>query len=67
MKKKRAIIVVAAALLVLLAALYLRWPSSAPVGQEPLVTLSSANVGEFETAFDRDANVPRLLLLLSPT
>jgi hypothetical protein len=67
MKKKRAIFVVAAAVLVLLAAAYLWGPSSVPAGQEPLVTLSRTNFSEFETAFDGDTNVPRLLLLLSPT
>ena len=46
---------------------YLWSPSSAPRGQEPLLALSSANFSEFENAFDASADVPRLVLLLSPT
>jgi len=65
--KRRAIFVAAAAAVVLLAIAYLWGPSSVPAGQEPLVTLSDANWGEFATAFDADPNVPRMVLLLSPT
>lgn len=65
--KKRAVPLAATAILVLLAAVYLWGPSSVPPGQEPLVTLSSANFSEFENAFDRDVDAPRLVLLLSPT
>jgi len=68
--KKRAAVVGAIALLLLVAAFYLwgLWgPSSIPRGQEQLVTLSNTNFGEFESAFDADMNVPRLVLLLSPT
>ena len=65
--KKRVLVLAATAILVLLAAVYLWGPSSVPAGQEPLVRLTSANFNEFENAFDRDANVPRLVLLLSPT
>jgi hypothetical protein len=65
--KKRALVLAATAILVLLAAVYLWGPSSVPPGQEPMVTLSGANFSEFESAFDRDADVPRLVLLLSPT
>jgi hypothetical protein len=42
-------------------------PSSVPSGQEPLVTLSKANFTKFEKTFDADSNVPRMVLLLSPT
>jgi hypothetical protein len=49
------------------AALYLWGPSSVPRGQERLITLSDADFSEFENAFDADPNVPRLVLLLSPT
>jgi hypothetical protein len=31
------------------------------------VTLSPANISEFEAAFDANADLPRLFLLLSPT
>ncbi len=65
--KKKAIIILLIAILVIVGAVYLRGPSSVPPGQEQLVTLSSANFNEFENAFDADTNVPRLVLLLSPT
>ena len=64
---KRRAIFVAAAAVVLLAIAYLWGPSSVPAGQEPLVTLSDANWGEFAAAFNADPNVPRMVLLLSPT
>src|SRR5216683_5559443 len=67
MKRKRLIGVGVAAVLVLLAAVYLWGPGSAPRGQDPVVTLSEANLGEFENGFDAEADVPRLVLLLSPT
>jgi len=51
----------------LLAITYVWGPSSVPAGQPPLVTLSNRNFGEFERAFDAKADVPRLVLLLSPT
>jgi hypothetical protein len=67
MKKQRAIILAVAAVLVALAIGYLWGPSSAPPGQEPLLALSSANFSQFESAFDAETDVPRLVLLLSPT
>jgi hypothetical protein len=67
MKKKRLIGVAVAAVLVLLADAYLWGPGSAPRGQAPVVTLSEGNFREFEKAFDAEADVPRLVLLLSPT
>jgi hypothetical protein len=63
--KWRAILVVAVVLVLVIA--YLLGPSSVPAGQEPLVTLSNANLDEFAAAFDADTNVPRMVLLLSPT
>jgi len=65
--KKRAALLAATTILVLVAAVYLWGPSTVPPGQEPLVTLTSTNFSEFENAFDRDTDVPRLVLLLSPT
>ncbi len=65
--KKRALIVGVIALLLIVAALYLWGPSSVPRGQAQLITLSDGNFSEFENAFDADPNVPRLVLLLSPT
>jgi len=67
MKKKWLIAVAVAAVFVLLAAAYLWGPGSAPRGQEAVVTLAEGNFGEFEKAFDAEANIPRLVLLLSPT
>ena len=67
MKRNRLIGVGVTAVLVLLAVAYLWGPGSAPRGQDPVVTLSEGNLGEFEKAFDADAAVPRLVLLLSPT
>jgi hypothetical protein len=67
MKKKRVIALVVAIIVVLFAAGYLWGPGVAPRGQESLVSLSDQNFSEFEKAFDEDAGVPRLVLLLSPT
>jgi hypothetical protein len=67
MKKNRVIVLVAAGIVALLAASYLWRPGAAPRGQEPLVSLSDQNFSEFQKAFDEDAGVPRLVLLLSPT
>jgi hypothetical protein len=67
MKRRWLIGVAVIAVLVLLAAAYLWGPGSAPRGQDPVVTLSEGNLGEFEKAFDAETDVPRLVLLLSPT
>lgn len=67
MKAKRAIVGAAAAAFLMLASFYLWGPAKVPPGQEPLLTLSNANFGDFEKAFDADSNAPRLVLLLSPT
>jgi hypothetical protein len=67
MKRKWLIGVALTVVLVLLAGAYLWGPGSAPRGQQPVVTLSEGNFGEFEKAFDVETDVPRLVLLLSPT
>lgn len=67
MAKKRGIVFAVAAVVVVLLTAYFWGPTSVPAGQEPLLTLSAANFNEFEKAFDRNADVPRLVLLLSPT
>ena len=67
MKRKGLIGVAVTAVLALLAAAYLWGPSSAPRGQQPVVTLSEGNFGEFEKAFDSESDLPRMVLLLSPT
>jgi len=64
---KRTPIAVTAAALLILAALHLWGPSSVPPGQKALATLSAETFGEFESAFDAGADMPRVLLLLSPT
>lgn len=65
--KKRIIVLGLVTLAVLFASVYLRGPGTVPAGQKPVVTLSSANIGRFEGAFDADEDVPNLVLLLSPT
>ena len=55
------------ALILLLAVVHLWGPSWVPAGQEPLTVLSNADLGEFAAAFDDDVDVPRMVLLLSPT
>ncbi|HEV2616638.1 MAG TPA: hypothetical protein VGU63_08535 [Candidatus Acidoferrales bacterium] len=65
--KKKLILLGLAVLAVLFAAIYLAGPGTVPAGQQPLVTLSSVNLSGFEGAFDADADMPRLVLLLSPT
>lgn len=67
MKKKFIILAVVAAIVLLAAIYFLQGPGAVPAGQQPLTMLTSANAGAFESAFDADANLPRLVLLLSPT
>ena len=64
---KRAIIILVVLVIAALAGLYLWGPPKVPAGQPPLTTLSAANFSTFTSAFDADPNVPRLLLLFSPT
>jgi hypothetical protein len=65
--KKGALILAAIGAFALLVVAYLWGPGAAPQGQEPVLTLSHNNFREFEEAFDTEADVPRLVLLLSPT
>ena len=65
--KKRAVIVGVAAVALLLAGVYFWGPSAVPSGQEPLTVLSPGNLSEFAAAFDAEADVPRMVLLLSST
>jgi len=67
MIKKRSIVLIIVSALVLLGVLYLWGPSKVPPGQQPLLILSSANLSNFQKAFDADADAARLVLLLSPT
>ena len=66
MKKKTFAIGVLAVILIFLA-VYFGLDSSTPPGQEPLVTLTTANFAAFEESFDKSTEGPRLVLLLSPT
>lgn len=59
--------VAAIMLVLLLAVVYLWGPASVPPGQEPLMVLSNTDLREFAASFDSDSDVPRLVLLLSPT
>jgi len=46
---------------------YFWWPSSVPPGQEALTVLSHENLTGFTAAFDASPDLPRIVLLLSPT
>jgi len=46
---------------------YLWGSSSAPAGQPPLVSLSEANVSQFQQSFNAAVSNTRIVLLLSPT
>lgn len=65
--KKKLIALLVAVGVVLLLAFYLWAPGKAPADQQPLVTLSATNIGQFESTFDGSTNIPRLILLFSPT
>lgn len=67
MKKRTLVIVGVIALILLLALFYLRVPGSAPPNQEPLVTLTPANITQFAESFDANPDRARVILLLSPT
>jgi hypothetical protein len=67
MRRKHAISLAITVFLVICAILYLWGPSSVPVGQAPLLTLSTANFSDFRKAFDTEADASRIILLLSPT
>jgi hypothetical protein len=67
MTTKRVAVFAVVAVLILMTILFLRGPGTVPAGQEPLLALSSANLGDFQNAFDAHTDVPRLLLLVSPT
>ncbi len=67
MKAKRVAAFAVVATLMLMAILFVRGPGTVPVGQQPLLALSTANLGEFDKAFEAGENAPRLILLVSPT
>lgn len=65
--RKRLIAVGVVAAILLLGAAYLWVGSATPQGQDRLATLTPSNITEFEDSFDKSTEVPRLVLLLSPT
>jgi hypothetical protein len=65
--KKKLTIIGVIALAVALLAYYVWVPGSTPQGQPPLVKLTPESLSQFTSAFDADPNLPRLVLLLSPT
>lgn len=65
MKKVLVFIALAGALSA--AAWYILGTPRTPAGQPSLVSLSTANLSEFQAAFNNANDRPRLLLLLSPT
>lgn len=65
--KKRVVIIAVVAVALVFAGVYFWGPSSVPFGQEPLTVLSPKNLSEFSAAFDAHSDVPRMVLLLSPT
>lgn len=68
MKRAAVIVIVTIVTALLLSGVIYVWgPSSAPRGQDALVALSDGNLNEFKAAFDANSEIPRLVLLLSPT
>jgi hypothetical protein len=65
--KKKLIISAAITVVVVLVAFYVWVPGSAPQGQPPLVKLTPGSLSQFASAFDTYSNLPRVVLLLSPT
>ena len=61
------LIVVAFAVVLLYAAWYVWGPAHVPAGQAPLTSLTAANFGQFQNAFDASPDGPRIVLLFSPT
>lgn len=65
MARKQALLVFVIAILVV--GFYLWGSNSAPPGQPPLVSLTEANVSQFQQSFNAAASNTRIVLLLSPT
>lgn len=65
--KKKLVVAVVVVIVAVLGALYLWMPGKVPADQQSLVTLSSSNIGQFENAFDGGTDIPRVILLFSPT
>lgn len=67
MKRKGIIFVSVLAAIAFLVFYYFYWGSTAPTGQQPLVSLNSSNVASLKDAFNGSANSVRLVVMLSPT
>lgn len=65
--KKKLIVAAIVVIVAVLGAFYLWAPGKVPADQQPLITLSSSNIGQFGSAFDDRTDIPRVILLFSPT
>lgn len=64
---KRRVVIWVVAVVLLVAAIYFWGPGSVPAGQPALISLSHQDQSQFQAAFDANTDVPRLVLLVSPT
>lgn len=64
---KRRVVIWVVVVVLLVAAIYFWGPGSVPAGQPALISLSSQNQSQFQAAFNVNTDVPRLVLLVSPT
>ena len=67
MKRKGIIVTSVLVALAFVAFYYFYWGSTAPKGQQPLVSLNSSNVAPLKNAFNASASSVRLIVMLSPT
>ena len=66
MAKRRALLLFLV-IAILVVGFYFWGSSSVPPGQPPLVSLSEANVSQFQQSFNAAISNTRIVLLLSPT
>lgn len=67
MKRKLPILAALLALAAASIAWYVWGPATAPVGQEPLLALTTENLEQFRAEFNAASDRPRIVALLSPT
>jgi hypothetical protein len=67
MKKRLSILAVLVTVGLLTLAWHFYGGAKVPAGQPPLASLTSANFGQFRTAFNAASGEVRIVLLLSPT
>jgi len=65
--RRKGVIFVSVAVLAFLVFYYFYGGSTAPKGQQPLVSLNTSNLASLKDGFDGSANSVRLLVLVSPT